>query len=173
MSKMNKDEVAGMLKTGKTYAEIGREYGVSRQAVYDFCKRYKVDGKLFKGKVKHKSLLAERIENFDLPQYYASAAEKFRRKKANCKHSKWEFTIEMSDIAWPTHCPILGLELLYESPFDKKEDASVSFDRRDSSKGYVPGNVQIISWRANRIKNDGTAEEHELIAKHMKMSMIT
>lgn len=32
----------------------------------------------------------------------------------------------------------------------------------------VKGNVVVMSYEANRLKNDGTAEEHETIAKWMR-----
>jgi hypothetical protein len=31
--------------------------------------------------------------------------------------------------------------------------------------GYVKGNVQVISWRANRLKSDGLPEEWTKIAE--------
>ena len=34
--------------------------------------------------------------------------------------------------------------------------------------GYVPGNVAVISRRANTIKNDATIEELELVLAYMK-----
>lgn len=37
------------------------------------------------------------------------------------------------------------------------------------AEGYVPGNVEVISFRANRIKNNGTADEHERIAQWMRL----
>lgn len=40
-------------------------------------------------------------------------------------------------------------------------------DRLAAGKGYVPGNVAIISMRANQIKNDATAEEHCRVAAWM------
>jgi hypothetical protein len=56
---------------------------------------------------------------------------------------------------------LLGIELDYFA--ERTQENSPSFDRVDSSKGYVKGNVIVCSWRANRIKNDGTAEEHRKI----------
>lgn len=41
----------------------------------------------------------------------------------------------------------------------------------DNEKGYVPGNVVVMSYRANRLKNDGTAEEHEIIAAWMRKNL--
>ena len=34
--------------------------------------------------------------------------------------------------------------------------------------GYVEGNVQIISWKANALKRDGSPEEWEKIAEWCK-----
>ena len=45
---------------------------------------------------------------------------------------------------------------------------SPSIDRIDSTKGYTKDNIQIISWRANRIKNDSTPEELMQIATYMR-----
>ena len=58
----------------------------------------------------------------------------------------------------PTHCPILGvpIEVLGE---DRNRAASI--DRLNPNLGYVPGNVAVISLRANRIKSDATIEELE------------
>jgi UDP-N-acetylenolpyruvoylglucosamine reductase len=94
------------------------------------------------------------------------ARAKFRAKKRNAGAG---FTVDFKDIEWKTHCPILGMELNYKN--DGRCENSPSFDRLDNNKGYVPGNVIIVSWRANRIKNDGTAEEHRLISNFMLQNM--
>ena len=72
----------------------------------------------------------------------------------------YDFDLLEEDIQIPPTCPILGIPLFSS---EKRTDNSPSIDRIDSSKGYTKDNIVIISWRANRIKNDGTAEEHRLI----------
>jgi hypothetical protein len=96
---------------------------------------------------------------------YKVKREKWRAKKYNAIRTGYEWSLEFSDLKWPTHCPMLGLELDYFAEY--RSETSVSFDRLDSSKGYVKGNVVVVSWRANRIKNDGTAEEHRKIADYL------
>lgn len=85
--------------------------------------------------------------------------------KSRAKSKGIEFTITCSDVSLPTHCPILGIELKKNS---SKQPNSPSLDRVDNTKGYIPGNVRIISARANSIKNDATIEELEAIIKYMK-----
>ncbi len=68
-----------------------------------------------------------------------------------------EFNIEMGDITIPTICPVLGTPMV-----------APSLDRIDSSKGYVKGNVRVISKRANTLKNNATIEEIELVLKDLK-----
>lgn len=75
--------------------------------------------------------------------------------------------IEWEALDWPVLCPILNIPIKYNSD-DRTCDAGCSFDRVDPTLGYVSGNIRVISYRANRIKNDGTAEEHEAIANWMK-----
>lgn len=95
-----------------------------------------------------------------------NAARKRARKK------NLEFNLKFSEVDIPDRCPILGIELHKTVKARKKsqtaEDNSPSIDRIDSSKGYVAGNIEIISWRANNLKNDGTADEHEKIADFLE-----
>jgi hypothetical protein len=93
---------------------------------------------------------------------YQTMREKFRKKKANATKTGAEFTVDFGELTFPTHCPILGIELDYFA--ENRAENTVSFDRIDSNKGYISGNVVVVSWRANRIKNDGTADEHQKIA---------
>jgi len=80
------------------------------------------------------------------------------------KYNAWEFTITEHDLDWPTHCPVLPwIELHY--PGDYRHDpAGASLDRIDHQKGYVPGNVRVISLRANLLRKDMTYHELRALA---------
>lgn len=66
------------------------------------------------------------------------------------------FDLQEEDLLIPENCPILGTPLYTKggySPFVP------SVDRINSSKGYVKGNVWIISLLANRMKSSATIEQ--------------
>lgn len=86
--------------------------------------------------------------------------------KARAKKKGLECNIELADFELITHCPVLGFELDYFN--EKQLYNSPSFDRIDPNKGYIKGNVRIISWRANNLKSNGTIEEFEQIIRYMK-----
>jgi len=90
--------------------------------------------------------------------------------RARAKKSGIEFTITEGDVSFPTHCPVLGIELSFglgmgEPHSLSVRDARASLDRIDNSKGYVPGNVIVVSYRANRIKSDASVGELVKIAR--------
>lgn len=87
------------------------------------------------------------------------------RLKSRCKQRNLEFNLDVSDIIIPEYCPILGIKLSFNSSI---KDNSVSVDRIDSKRGYVKGNIMIISMRANRIKTDASIEELEAVINFMK-----
>jgi len=96
------------------------------------------------------------------PREYMVMKSKHSAKPRGLLH-----TITVADLTWPTHCPILGIELVYDR--DKKtprRDCYPTLDRHDNNLGYVPGNVFVISWRANRIKWMATAEELMAVARY-------
>lgn len=65
-------------------------------------------------------------------------------------------TIAARDLIVPAVCPILAVPFIF---CDSSHPFAPSVDRRDPSKGYVPGNVAVISQRANRMKTDCTDSE--------------
>ena len=154
---------------GKTQQDLATHYGVTRQRMKQIIDRYFPEwhstmGAIVKRNEKARKHFAKWGAKVDT-DVYLSQRIKFRAKKAAAKRLGWEWSLNFGDLEWPTHCPILGMELDWFA--ETRQENSPSFDRIDSSKGYVTGNVQILSWRANRIKNDGTAHEHKLIAEYL------
>jgi hypothetical protein len=81
------------------------------------------------------------------------------------------FTIEAKDINIPTHCPILDIPLVRANL--KANANSPSLDRTIPALGYVPGNIVVISYKANTIKSYGTLEEHKKLVEWMGKQMIS
>ncbi len=73
-----------------------------------------------------------------------------------------EFSLTLDGLPRPTHCPVFGIELVYQAT-GRRVNNSASLDRINSASGYTPGNVWVISWRANQIKNDATLDELRLL----------
>lgn len=67
-------------------------------------------------------------------------------------------TITPDDIHIPEYCPYLGLKL-HTSGGKPRGDETASLDRIDPTKGYIPGNVEVISDLANRMKNSASKEQ--------------
>ena len=84
-------------------------------------------------------------------------SSKYRAKKAGIKH-----TLKLQDIRIPEWCPVLGIRL--KPSKGRAGPSSPSLDRIDPTKGYVPGNVVIVSWRANEIKKDSYPDELDRVA---------
>lgn len=83
-----------------------------------------------------------------------------RQTKSRCKRYGIAFDLDVSDILIPSHCPILKIPLFIRTGGKSGPlGNSPSIDRIDPSKGYTKGNIQIISQRANVMKNDATFEE--------------
>lgn len=62
-------------------------------------------------------------------------------------------------------CPALGVDLVFS---DGHGPRSASLDRIIPSRGYVIGNVAVISRKANAMKSDGTLEEIESLVRWLR-----
>ena len=94
-------------------------------------------------------------------EYIMWVAARYRAKKSGVACD-----LAIEDIVFPEFCPVLGIKL--ERGSKKWADGSPSLDRIVPELGYTKGNVRIISWRANNLKRDGTAEEFERIAAYIR-----
>jgi hypothetical protein len=80
------------------------------------------------------------------------------------------FSITLDDLGpIPERCPVLGLPLISRMGTGSGgRNDSPSIDRIENDKGYVPGNVMWVSYRANRIKCNATTEELVKISEFYK-----
>lgn len=84
--------------------------------------------------------------------------------KARAKVKGLLFSLKVSDIKIPDTCPLLEIPMAQGE--GAVHDGSPALDRIDNTKGYVPGNVQVISWRANTLKRDATLGEFQTIVRN-------
>lgn len=92
-----------------------------------------------------------------------------QKARSRARKRGLEATITARDLYWPTHCPVLGIELYYPERKGKVGRPRLdlpSLDRWDNTKGYVPGNVYVISARANTIKSNASASELRAVADY-------
>lgn len=66
----------------------------------------------------------------------------------------------------PTHCPVLGVELVRRTSRKDNSAASPTVDRIFPERGYVRDNVIIVSRRANNIKSDASPDEILKVGKY-------
>ena len=76
-----------------------------------------------------------------------------------------EFTITKEDIVIPDKCPLLGIDII---PKAKDRIHSPSLDRKDSTRGYTPDNIWVVSSRANTLKNDATLQELKTLVENLE-----
>jgi hypothetical protein len=79
--------------------------------------------------------------------------------RERAKSKGLEYNLKPEDITIPKKCPILGIPLKRNTGSNKHSENSPSLDRFDSNKGYTKENTRVISYRANKLKNDGTVDE--------------
>lgn len=144
MKKYDRELLVKMLAEGKTLAEIGKYYNVSRQRIYQVLETFniptpnKTKKRLYTGQPKLKWL------------------SKMLNHKKVAKNLKLEY---LQKLELPDACPVLGIKLDYSLNKGSRADNSPSIDQIIAGNGYELGNTMVISWRANRIKNDSTVEE--------------
>lgn len=85
--------------------------------------------------------------------------------KYRAKRDGIAFSVTVDDLVIPENCPALGVPLRWDAGAPRETKPSI--DRVDNSKGYTKSNTRIISLRANRIKQDATADEIAGLHRYM------
>lgn len=97
----------------------------------------------------------------------------WRSARRRAKAKDIPFNIEVPDIVIPEYCPMLGIKLV--SGLGKRVKGfrpnSPSLDKIDNTKGYVKGNIWVVSSRANGLKNNATLEELQLLVKNLELKI--
>lgn len=81
------------------------------------------------------------------------------RMRTRYKDRGYEFSIKPSDISIPEECPILSVPFVPADLGGNFNPLCPSLDRIDNSRGYVPGNIAVISREANAAKSNYTPEQ--------------
>lgn len=109
---------------------------------------------------------------YTTPDYRRKLYEKHISKhllnnaKIRAKLKGIDINITKEDIILPEYCPLLNIPIIISKNF--LTDNSPNLDRIDNNKGYIKGNVWVISKKANTIKSNANIEELELLLNNLK-----
>ena len=145
------------------------EQGLKRYFTGKTCKHGHVSERYIKGSCCECSKLAKSTKEYvaankgkNIASYLKRVHDdpikiKLQLKKSECKRGGIPFNITRGDICIPDICPLLGIpvEITLGKGASNRENGW-SIDRLDPLKGYVKGNVWVISGKANRMKQDMT-----------------
>ena len=95
-------------------------------------------------------------DRYNSPLFYPQII--IERCKLRAKNQGRTFTITRENIVIPEICPVLKIPL--ERSYDgKAKSNSPSVDCIIPELGYVPENIQIISYKANAMKSNASKDE--------------
>ena len=89
------------------------------------------------------------------------------RAKSRAKIGNIPFNLTLEDISIPHTCPLLGIPIEVQ-PKKGYHPNSPSLDKIIPEKGYIKGNVWVISNRANTLKNDATLTELKTLVENLE-----
>ena len=163
IAKYRQDNKEKIVEYNKKYRQNNKE----KKVEYD--KKYRQDNKekIAKYRQDNKEKIVE-----SLKKYRQNNKEKlivrWAKTRANKNNVPFDIDEDYIKKIWPKHniCPIFKIK------FERGNlDQSPSLDRIIPKLGYVKGNVQIMSHKANRIKNNATFEELVIIGKYYERQL--
>lgn len=112
------------------------------------CNKPQMDA--YRERNKEKLLVSRREWDTNNP-----AKAMLQRARGRARSMGLPFDLTLDDIVIPESCPVLGIPLIRSGYQDNRP----SLDRVKNELGYVKGNVNVISYLANRIKNNSTLDQ--------------
>lgn len=163
----------------KPNSEINRNDRLGRP---NFCSRTCV------GKNNAKNLLNVK-ERYDIAQHSDNRKDGFSKfryhfRNISSRYKSVEVTIDDLREQWELQngiCPYTGVELVLSSyskiKIYKNPIYSASLDRKDSSKGYIKGNIiwisRVANWMKNSMSEEMVNEFIDLLVENRKGSIRT
>lgn len=134
----------------------------SKKEKAEYNKIYRLNNK-DKIKEQRKVYLENMKESHEWRMKNCLHQSKARARRKGIEHT---LTLEEYKELYPidNKCPVFDFELSWGHPISN----SPSLDRIDSNKGYTKENCQIISNRANHLKNDATIDELKHLLNYLE-----
>ena len=150
--RLYKKKFKQLISKGYLDLEISKKLGISRRTVAYLRNKWNVKSNYVKRSYNNNT---DRRKGYML---------------RNIKHSAFtqglDFDLDYKDLELPKYCPILGVKLIYGKGINHPNNATV--DKIVPSKGYIKGNIIIISRLANVMKNNASLKELKLFCNNMK-----
>ena len=158
---MNKSEYDKLYRERDYVKEKRREAG--RKRYHENKEKLKKYQKEYLARPETRQLVNERACKYyqNKPEYYMLARAKRRAKQLNLA-----FDLTLEDIYIPKVCPIFQIPLSLSNGVQSPN--SPSLDKIDPLKGYIKGNVRVISNAANFRKSDMSIHQCERLLHYMR-----
>ena len=97
-------------------------------------------------------------------RYWAHTVHTAAKRRADKKGVPFELTVDFIESIIPDECPVFGEKFVFGAGV-KRHPFTPTLDRLIPNKGYVKDNVQVISFKANSIKNAYGSTDIAIVAK--------
>lgn len=144
------------------------KYTKSKDGRQSFCKKC--------AGVMNKTYHNDQNKTYNSKEYRRNASLKFRQRnlemhilsavKSSAKKRNLKFNLTIEDIVIPEYCPYLQIKITKEAG-NGCLPTNPSIDRIDNIKGYIKGNIQIISYLANRMKQNASIQDLLTFARNV------